>query len=98
MERGAHLRFRLIPPILDPTQWPASIAKHMMLFESMDATLEAQHMLQRIILEIWTHLIVRLDAEVALEQLIFSWRGEWAAANGCEHLRAAVVVRDGHHC
>ena len=98
MERGAHLRFRPIPPILDPTQWPASIAKHMVFFESMDATLEAQDMLQCVILEVRPLLIVRLDAKVAFEQLIFSWRGEWAPANGCEHLRAAVVVCDGHHC
>ena len=69
-----------------------------MIFKSMDATLEAQDMLQRVIFEVGPVVIVRFDAKVTLEQLIFGGRGEWAAAYSCEHLRAAVIVRYGHHC
>ena len=59
--------------------------------------LEAQDVLQRVVLEGWSLLVPPLSLQQVLNVLLVGRLCEWPTADQSQHLGAAIVRRHGHH-
>ena len=88
---------RAVPPIADASERCFLVAVHEPGLDGVHAALEAQHVLERVILKGRSFLISSLTAEQVFHKLLIGGHGKRPAPDRSEHFCRRIVGGDRDH-
>ena len=86
-----------VPPILQDPERRQVIPNHELGLHVIEASLEAQDVLQGVVFELRSCFVARLPLQQVLDELVLRRSGEWPSPDRSQHFRTTVVCSHRHH-